>query len=80
MIKRAMLYIQEALDEQGLCRACGLVVSIHDELLLEVPEREVTAVSRIVRDGMENVFKLKVPFKVVLKVGRTWGDMKEVII
>ena len=52
-----------------------LIMQIHDELVFEVPEAEFEAVSGLVRDRMENVYKLDVPVKVNIKKGKNWQEM-----
>ena len=55
-----------------------LARDVADELVLEVPETEVPAVSRIVRDVMEGVHELRVPLVADLKIGPNWLDMTKV--
>ncbi|HEY7969697.1 MAG TPA: DNA polymerase I [Candidatus Limnocylindrales bacterium] len=60
-------------------RAAGLharlLLSVHDELLFEVPRDEVEALSRIVRETMEAALPLDVPLTVDIKVGDDWEGM-----
>ena len=49
-----------------------LLLTVHDELVLEVPEGDVEAVSGLVREGMEQVDQLDVPLVVDIGHGRTW--------
>jgi DNA polymerase-1 len=53
-----------------------MLVQVHDELLLEVPERELAAVAALVAGEMENAVELSVPLKVEVKTGRSWGVMR----
>jgi DNA polymerase-1 len=52
-----------------------LILQVHDELVLEAPEREVEAAARIVQEEMENVHPMEVPLKVDVSRGVTWADM-----
>jgi len=61
----------------GDLRDCRLVLQIHDELLFEVKESMVPEVVRIVKRCMEGALRLKVPLKVNLKVGPSWGALVE---
>ncbi len=70
--KLAMLQIAEALAANEL--GARLVLQIHDELLLEVPEGEVDDTAAVVRACMETAFALDVPLVVDIGVGRTWAD------
>lgn len=72
LCKAAMLRIDEALLDRGL--QARLVLQIHDELVLEVPDEEVDAVVPLVREHMEKVADLAVPLAVEVGVGRTWAD------
>jgi len=60
------------LQEGGL--ATRLVLQVHDELVLEVPEAEVDAARALVTDQMQNVAKLRVPLVVDVGVGRNWDE------
>jgi DNA polymerase-1 len=53
-----------------------MLLQVHDELLFEVPQPEIEAVSDLVREQMENVHKLKVPLLVEIGVGPNWRDAK----
>jgi len=72
LIKLAMLDVDRRLREGG--HAALMLLQVHDELLLEVPEPELEAVTALVRDAMENVFTLAVPLVVDVHVGRTWAE------
>ncbi len=52
-----------------------LLLSVHDELLFEVPRDEVDALARLVRDTMESALPLSVPLTVDVKVGDDWEGM-----
>ena len=54
-----------------------MVLQVHDELVFTAPEAEVERVQGLVREKMESVVSLKVPLKVDVGVGRTWGDAKD---
>ena len=70
IIKMAMIRVDERLRSEA-CKA-RLVLQIHDELLLEVPEEEIDKVKEIVVGEMENVVKLSVPLTVECNYGKTW--------
>ena len=52
-----------------------MLLSVHDEVLLEVPRAEVEALAPLVREVMEGALKLDVPLDVDLKVGDDWESM-----
>jgi DNA polymerase I len=70
IVKRAMLRVQESLDERKL--RSKLLLQVHDELILDVPEEERIEVERIVRDAMVDAADLCVPLEVSLGVGANW--------
>jgi DNA polymerase I len=72
LCKVAMLRVDEALRRIG--SGARLVLQIHDELLLDVPEEEVERVVAEVREAMEGAGGLDVPLVVEVGVGRTWGQ------
>lgn len=55
----------------------ALLLTVHDELVLEVPEDEVEAVSALVTEEMQGVAELAVPLVVETGVGRSWYDAKD---
>ena len=75
VIKVAMVRIHERLRREG--RAARLVLQVHDELLLEVPEVETSAVRDLVREEMTGAYPLDPPLAVDVGVGDTWADAKE---
>jgi DNA polymerase-1 len=53
-----------------------MLVQVHDELLVEVPEEEVEAVRDMVVARMEGAMTLNVPLKVETGLGRSWYEAK----
>jgi DNA polymerase-1 len=74
IIKIAMVNIQEKLHGMK----SKLIMQVHDELVFEYPPEEEKKLFKIVKQEMENAVKLKVPLKVDLEKGKTWGTMKKV--
>ncbi|MCX5910218.1 MAG: DNA polymerase, partial [Deltaproteobacteria bacterium] len=54
--------------------ATKLLLQIHDELVLEVPAKELEAVKALVKEEMEGVTKLTIPLKVDVGVGKNWAE------
>ena len=75
VIKIAMVRIHERLRAEG--RAARLVLQVHDELLLEVPEVETSAVRDLVREEMVGAYPLDPALAVEAGVGDTWADAKD---
>jgi DNA polymerase-1 len=74
IIKKAMVAIHRRLRDEG--RAARLVLQVHDELLLEVPDAEVSAVKELVRAEMCGAYPLDPPLEVDIGVGDDWNDAK----
>ena len=74
IIKIAMIRLYDALQKRGL--SSEMILQVHDELVLEVPDQEVDQVSKLVRQIMEGAYTLDAPLKVDLKTGRHWGEME----
>src|SRR5215210_5473023 len=74
IIKVAMIRIHRRLREEG--RAARLVLQIHDELLLEVPDTEVSAARELVREEMCGAYPLDPPLAVDVGVGDDWTEAK----
>jgi len=74
IIKVAMIRIHRRLREEG--RGARLVLQVHDELLLEVPEPEVTKVRELVRAEMCGAYDLDPPLAVEVGVGENWAEAK----
>jgi DNA polymerase-1 len=73
IIKKAMLEVEEALSQAGL--SARMLLQIHDELLLELPQKELDATTKVVRQVMEGVVSLKIPLVIDLSAGPNWGDL-----
>jgi DNA polymerase-1 len=52
-----------------------LLLQVHDELVLEVPDGEMETVQKLVPQLMSSALKLNVPLKVDTKQGQNWGEM-----
>jgi DNA polymerase-1 len=74
VIKRAMVAIHARLRSEG--RSARLVLQVHDELLLEAPEAEVSAVKELVREEMVGAYELDPPLEVDVGAGDDWHDAK----
>jgi DNA polymerase-1 len=72
LIKKAMVEVVEALEEVEL--AASLILQVHDELVFEVPKRELEVLTALVRERMEAVHVLSVPLKVDVGTGRNWRE------
>ena len=73
IIKIAMIQLHNELTDNYKAR---MILQVHDELLLEVPEAELAQVKPLMIDVMSNAFKLDVPLKVDASTGYNWLELK----
>ena len=76
IVKIAMIRTDRALREGGF--RARVLLSVHDELLLEAPRDEVDRLVPILREAMEGALPLSVPLTVDAKVGDSWEGMTPV--
>ena len=74
ILKKAMVEIYNEFKKRGL--KSKMLIQVHDELVFNVLNDELETVKEIVRDIMENTFKLKVPLKVDIEYGNNWYEAK----
>jgi DNA polymerase I len=73
ILKRAMIDAHAALEEMPDAR---MILTVHDELLFEVPAERAEPAAAIIRDRMEQAVKLKVPLTVDVGIGANWKEAK----
>jgi DNA polymerase I len=76
IMKIAMLKIPPALKEAGL--SGKMLLQVHDEIVLECPEKEFRETARIVQEAMTNAYPLSIPLLTEARYGKNWGDMQPV--
>jgi DNA polymerase-1 len=72
LIKLAMIAVQKWLDDSQA--KAKLIMQVHDELVLEVPDAELEATTAKVRELMQSVHQLEVPLVVEVGVGENWDQ------
>ncbi len=72
IIKLAMIEIDKEITNKGL--EGFLIIQVHDELIYEVPDSEISVFKGLIRDKMENIYKLKVPITTDIQVGKNWKE------
>lgn len=75
IIKLAMIKIDSLLKEHDF--KSMMLLQVHDELIFEVPEGELEAMKRMVREVMEGVVELRVPLRVDMGHAKNWYDLKD---
>ena len=74
ILKKAMVEIFDEFNKRGL--KSKMLIQVHDELVFNVYEDELEEVRSIVKNIMENTFKMRVPLKVEIEVGDNWYEAK----
>ena len=74
IIKLAMVKVYEVFKAKNL--QSKMIIQVHDELIFDVLESELEEVKKLVKEIMENVYKLEVPLKVDVNYGKNWFDTK----
>jgi DNA polymerase-1 len=74
IFKIALVKIDSLLDEQG--SDARVVLQVHDEVILEVPQVEQDHIGPLVLDAMKTAASLRVPLEVNAAWGPTWADAK----
>ena len=72
IIKLAMIRVADRLKKEQ--RKARIVLQVHDELLVEVPEEEVEAVQTILEEEMPRAVELPVPLEVEVLSGKDWKE------
>ena len=70
IIKIAMIRVFERLKKEQM--RARLILQVHDELLVEAPEEEITLATIILKEEMEHAIQLKVPLEADTNVGDNW--------
>ncbi len=72
LIKLAMIKIQAELPK--VSAKTKMVLQVHDELVFEVPDKEVKKVAKFIDETMCSVMKLRAPIEVEVSAGDNWGE------
>ncbi len=74
ILKKAMLRLQRLIDAGGPAGSARMLLTVHDELVFEVPAGEAEAFAALARREMENAHDLAVPLKVDVGIADSWAD------
>jgi len=74
IFKVALVRLDAAIDEKGL--GSRLILQVHDEVLVEVPDGELEVATEVVTHAMSGAFDLRVPLAVNLSHGSSWAAAK----
>lgn len=70
IMKMAMIAVDRKLDDD-----CLQLLQVHDSILVECPKAKADKVSKMLKDTMEDVYKLPVKLTVDTTIGKTWGEL-----
>jgi DNA polymerase-1 len=73
IMKIAMIRIPSALKAAGL--KAMMLLQVHDELVLECPEKEADKSARVVQEIMANAYPMSIPLETEARAGANWGEM-----
>jgi DNA polymerase-1 len=78
ILKKAMLRVHEALRKTATSpeRSARMILTVHDELLIESPEESAASVAEQVREAMQGAAQLAVPLTVDVGIGPNWREAK----
>ena len=74
IIKKAMIDLHRALKDNNF--ESTMILQIHDELIFDVKKEEEEKLKELVKNVMENCYKLNVPLEVEINTGINWYDAK----
>lgn len=75
LLKLAMVKVHRDLPK--ISSQSKIVLQVHDELVLEVPQKDLNKVAKFVKTTMENIYKLPVPLTVDIESGKNWGELED---
>lgn len=73
IVKIGMIRLFEELQKRGL--QSKILLQVHDECILEVPESEVEEIKSVVKEALEGAARLSVPLRVSVETASCWGDI-----
>ena len=73
IIKAAMIHLDREIEKKR--SKSKMLLQVHDELVLEVPDEEMGTMKKLVPQVMSSALQLTVPLKVDIKLGQNWGEM-----
>lgn len=74
IVKKAMIAASEMITRNW--SEARLLLQVHDELIVEVPEQQANAFALALKTVMENAWPLSVPLRVSISIGHSWGAME----
>ena len=79
ILKLAMIELNSKLKTKNYqLTTARMLLTIHDEIVLEVSKKDAKQIAKLVKDVMENVVKICVPIEASVLIGKNLGELKEV--
>jgi len=75
LLKLAMIALEERLQAEG--GGGRMLLTVHDEIVIETPEKDAPRMAEIVKETMQNIFPLAVPLSVDARWGKSWYEAKD---
>ena len=79
LTKLAMVKVQakfeQSYESRVLSQGVSMLLQIHDSILVECAKTDAEKVSKILKETMENIYKLPVKLKVDISTGKNWGEL-----
>lgn len=73
IMKLAMIHVYKKIEQENLMSK--IILQIHDELIIQVPDDELEQIQKLVQHEMESVINWEVPLKVSLRTGKNWEEV-----
>lgn len=77
LIKLAMIEIHKKLS--SISPKTKMILQVHDELVFEVPDKEVKKVAKFIAEAMNGVYKLRAPIETEVGAGDSWGNLTSLV-
>ena len=74
IMKLAMIKVYNRFKDEGI--TSKILLQVHDEIVIDCKNEELDRIKKIVKEEMENVYKLDVPLKVEIDTGTNWYEAK----
>lgn len=74
IMKMAMINVHNRFKREGI--TSKILLQVHDEIIVDVKNSELDLVKKVIKEEMENVYKLYVPLKVEIDTGINWYEAK----
>jgi len=72
LIKLSMIELNKTLNTDE----ANILLQIHDELIIEAKKSKSDKIANLAKEIMENIYKLKIPLKTSVSIGKSWGELK----